>query len=185
MPRAANDWTVDRVLALPDDGYRHEVVDGELVVTPAPELRHQAAVLVLARILWSHVSTHGVGAVSIAPADIALDESTLVQPDVFVYTWTGERPPARWEDVHELLLAVEVLSPSTARYDRHLKRLRYQRHGIPEYWIVDLDARLIERWRPEDERPEIVHDRMVWAPDAAGKPLSIDVGSLFAEISGG
>jgi Uma2 family endonuclease len=185
MARAAKDWTVDRVLALPDDGNRYEVVDGELLVSPSPELRHQAAVLAVAAALRAYLRSSRVGSVGIAPADISLDERTLVQPDVFVYAWTGEGPPTRWREVHELLLAVEVLSPSTARYDRHVKRLRYQRHGIAEYWIVDLDARLIERWRPGDERPEIVPDRMTWAPAPGMPPLVVDVGLLFEEIWSG
>src|SRR6476646_10079902 len=127
MPQAANDWTVERVLALPSDGRRYEVVDGELVVSPSPEFRHQEAVLSLATLLRGYVRANGIGIVSIAPADIELDERTLVQPDVFVFEAPGGHPPQQWKDVRSILLAIEVLSPSTARSDRQLKRLRYQR----------------------------------------------------------
>ena len=66
------------------------------------------------------------------------------------------RRGANWTDIHALLLAVEILSPSTARADRQAKRRLHQRERVGEYWIVDLDARVVERWRPDDERPEIV-----------------------------
>jgi Uma2 family endonuclease len=182
MPQAANDWTVERVLALPDDGNRYEAVDGELLVSPSPELQHQGAVLALATRLLPYVRSLGAGEVSIAPADIELDERTLVQPDVFVFERSKGRRPARWKDVQALLLAVEVLSPSTARYDRQVKRVRYQRQGIPEYWIVDLDSRLVERWRPADERPEILHDSIEWVPDPTKPGLIIDLAAFFTDV---
>lgn len=73
-----------------------------------------------------------------------------------------------------------MLSPSTARYDREVKRRLYQREGVPEYWIVDLDARSIERWRPSDEAPEVFRETLVWHPRGAGEPLAIDLLALFA-----
>lgn len=181
MPQAAHDWTVERVLALPDDGNRYEVVDGELLVTPSPGLQHQDAVLALGARLLAYTQAIGVGHVVIAPADVQLDGRTLVQPDVFVFDPPASRP-LRLQDVHTLLLAIEVSSPSTARFDRVVKRLRYQRQGIPEYWIVDLDSRLFERWLPRDERPEILYERIAWAPDAAKGSLTIDIRDFFASI---
>ena len=86
----------------------------------------------------------------------------------------------RWR----LLLAVEVLSPSTARADRDVKRRLYQAQGVPEYWIVDLDARLVERWRPDDEPPEIITDRIEWQVDPALPALMIELPALFREIWG-
>ena len=74
-----------------------------------------------------------------------------------------------------------MLSPSTARYDRTLKRKRYQRAGVPEYWIVDPDARVIERWRPEDERPEVASESLSWQPVPGTSPLLLDLPALFAE----
>ena len=95
---------------------------------------------------------------------------------------TVGRRPERWKEIRSLLLAVEVLSPSTARVDRQVKRLRYQRHGIPEYWIVDLDSRLFERWRPGDERPEILADAIEWVPDKTKPSLTIDIQGFFSEL---
>lgn len=75
-----------------------------------------------------------------------------------------------------------MLSPATARYDRQLKRRRYQHARVPEYWIVDLDARLIERWRPDDDRPEVLGERLEWQPAAGREPLVLSLPQLFAAI---
>ena len=66
----------------------------------------------------------------------------------------------------------------SARADRIVKRRIYQQHEVPEYWIIDLDARLIERWRPADTRPELVSDTLVWKPSVGTAPLEIEVSSL-------
>jgi Uma2 family endonuclease len=183
MPEILERWTAARVRALPQDERRYEVVDGELFVTPAPSFDHQRAVAELLVILREYVRRVAVGEAVISPADIELDAGTLVQPDVFVVPVEAGRRPRRWSDVSGLLLAIEVVSPSTARADRTVKRRRYQRAGIPEYWIVDLDARLVERWRPGDERPEILSDRLVWQPDPSQAGLELELATVFAAVS--
>lgn len=184
MPQRAHEWTVEEVLALPDDGRRHEVVDGELLVTPAPAFRHQDVILALILRIAPFVRSSGVGHLTIAPADLELDDRTLVQPDIFVFEPPGGRRPERWKDIRTVLLAIKVLSPSTARADRQVKRRRYQRYGIPEYWIVDLDARLLERWTPADERPEVLHETIVWAPKLGEAELTIQLAEIFGEVLG-
>lgn len=182
MPQPIGSWTVAQVLALPEDGNRYEVVDGELLVTPAPALPHQEAVQALSRRIHPFVEAHRIGRVLLSPADIEFDQRTLVQPDLFVAPLVEGRRPRSWREIRTLLLAVEVLSPSTARADRQVKRRRYQRHGVPEYWIVDLDARLVERWRPADERPEILAERLEWKAVPEAPPLEIDLGEYFSEV---
>ena len=176
-------WTAEQVRNLPDDGNRYEVVDGELLVTPSPRRVHQTAVGQLFVLLDTHARVHGIGLALVSPADIELDPHGMVQPDVFVEGLVDGAPSRDWNSGAPLLLAVEVLSPSTARADRVTKRLRYQRHGVPEYWIVDLDARTIERWRPDDQRPEILGDTITWQPLDA-PPLQVDLAALFARIHG-
>ena len=185
MPQTARDWTVQRVLALPNDGNRYEVVDGELLVTPSPTFHHQDAVFTLARLLHAYAQANALGHVSISPADIELDERTLVQPDLFVFELPGGQRPTAWKDIGKILLTVEVLSPGTARADRTTKRRRYQRHGISEYWIIDLDSRLVERWRPSDERPEISSDTLSWRPVESAAPFELDLPAFFAEVLDG
>ena len=179
MPRTAEHWTAAMVRALPDDGRRYELISGELVVTPAPRGLHQAAIRALVRLLDPWLTASGTAELLWSPADISLGEDEILQPDLFVFRTAARRPIRDWSDISELLLVIEVLSPSTARVDRTLKRLRYQRARVPEYWIVDLDARLIERWRPDDARPEILTGRIEWAG------LAIDLTALFAELGGG
>lgn len=184
MAHPSGSWTAEMVRALPDDGKRYEVVDGELLVTPSPVRRHQRMVVGLLRLLADYVEEAGLGEALCSPADIEAGERTLVQPDLFVVPLAAGPPADDWVEVRELLLAVEVLSPSTARADRHLKRRLYQREGVPECWIVDLDARLVERWRPGDERAELLADELVWQPDAGVPPLRIDLVLLFGRIHG-
>ena len=184
MVMPATHWTADMVRALPDDGKRYEVIDGELFVTPSPALRHQDAVFEMATRLRSYVNEHRVGRVLVSPADVTFKDGSLVQPDVFVAPLVGGRRPQDWSDVTTLVLAVEVLSPSTARADRQVKLRLFRRQGVPEYWIVDVDARLIERWRPDDERPEILAEQLEWRPDAAHPPLIIDLPAYFSDVTG-
>ncbi len=182
MPHATEGWTAEMVRALPYDGKRYEVVGGELLVTPGPAWRHQRAIGELHAAIRSYVREHSVGDVIFAPADVEFDERNLVQPDLFVVPLVNGAKPSEWTEVGRLLLAVEVLSPSTSRYDRILKRRLFQARGVPEYWIVDVDAHLIERWRPGDERPEVLTDSIAWHPDP-GKPfLEIGLSAYFAEI---
>lgn len=181
MPELLERWTAARVRELPEDGNRYEVVDGELLVTPAPSFDHQEAAGRMLIALQAYLNGGSVGAVVMSPADIELDPATLVQPDVFVVPLEGGRRPKRWVDIRGLLLAIEVLSPSTARADRTIKRRRYQRAGVPEYWVVDLDARLVERWRPDDVRPEVLTEKLAWQPDASKPPFELDLPKYFAQ----
>lgn len=196
-------WTRAEFDALPEDGRRYELIDGVLFangvevpghdlaalapeMTPAPSWRHQTAVGQLFMLLRSYADAHRVGQVLVAPLDIELDVRRVVQPDVLVVPLVGGRRPRSWDEAERLLLAVEILSPSTARFDRVRKRRVYQDAGVPEFWLVDVDARLVERWRPRDERPEIVEERLVWRPEGVGEGegLVIELAQYFAEVIG-
>jgi Uma2 family endonuclease len=125
----------------------------------------------------------GIGTVFVSPSEWVLDARTVVQPDVYVVPLAdGHRPRTEEERGHPLLF-IEVLSPSTARYDRLVKRGRYQRANI-EYWIVDLDSRLVERWMPADERPTIHSEQLVWQPTGATAPFVIALEPFFTEVLG-
>jgi Uma2 family endonuclease len=184
MPHATLRWTPEMVRALPDDGNRYELIDGMLLVTPSPILLHQRAVSQLARTLDAYVTRHGLGEVLTSPADLELEPDTIVQPDVFVAPLVDGALPQRWTDVRSLRLAVEILSPGSRRHDRVTKRAFYGRVGIPEYWIADLDARAVERWRPHDAQPERCTDRLAWQPTGADEPLVLDLDAFFARVHG-
>jgi len=183
MPQVPTQWTAEMVRALPDDGQRHELVDGELLVTPSPGPVHQRVLAALFSRLGPYLQATNSGLLLWSPADISLGEDEVLQPDLFVVP-RSDRTPRHWSDVRSLLLVIEVLSPGTARYDRLTKRRRYQRARVPEYWIVDLDARVIERWRPDDSRPEILSETLEWKQDPAVDPLVIALPELFAEVWG-
>jgi Uma2 family endonuclease len=181
MPAQNAEWTAEMVRALPEDGKRYEVLDGELFVSPAPTYDHQRVVLALVRRLDPYVRTNRLGEVLVSPADIELSSRRYVQPDIFVIPLTPGKRPRVWREAGRLLLVAEVLSPSTARADRTNKRDIFQDERVPEYWIVDPDARVIERWRPDDERPEILSRLIDWRPSREVEPLQIDLPGFFAE----
>lgn len=184
MTAPAKHWTAAELEQIPDDRNRYEIIDGELFVSPSPALNHQELAAQFFERLRAYVAEHRIGTAVFAPADVTFSDDTVVIPDVFVAPLVDGRRPQHWEEVRRLLLAVEVLSPSTARTDRTIKRRRYQRENVPEYWVVDGDARIVERWRPDDTRPEIVSEQLAWQSDPATPPLVIDVARLFEDVFG-
>jgi Uma2 family endonuclease len=175
-------WTADMVRALPDDGKRYEVVYGELLVTPSPRSRHQIIVSRLHAELFRYLEREPVGVVLSSPADVSWGLSdVLVQPDLFVAR-ADELRTEDWSQIRNLLLVIEVLSPSTARADRFAKRRRYQDAGVPVYWIVDCDERAIEVWMPTARVPTVERERVAWHPAGAGEPLTLELERLFRPV---
>lgn len=173
--------SADMVRALPDDGKRYETVYGELLVTPAPRPLHQLVLQRLHVALYHYVETERCGHLFASPADISWGPDVLVQPDLFVVDLEEART-MDWSQMQHLLLAVEVLSPSTARYDRFTKRRLYQDVGVPLYWIVDPDAQAVEVWTPEATVPHEERERIEWTPSGAGVPFGLALMELFKPI---
>jgi len=185
MPAETHRWTTAEVRDLQDESRpwpRYELIAGELLVTPAPRGAHQRAVGLLHTALANYLEAERLGEAVLSPADLELEPENITQPDVFVVPSTAGHLWRAWTDVKTLLLAVEVLSPSTARDDRSTKRALYQRVSVPEYWIVDLEARVVERWRPGDDRPEIVRRELAWMPVRARAPFTLDLSGFFARV---
>jgi Uma2 family endonuclease len=178
-------WTAREVRQLIADNPlqtpRYELVDGELLVTPSPNWPHQRAVGLLWAALEEYLKRNPVGSVAPSPFDVELEPELIVQPDVFVVPMHEVRRLRTEMPAHDLLVAAEVLSPSSGRHDRVTKRRPYQRH-VPQYWIIDLDARLVERWTPPDERPEVLTERLTWHPTGAAEPFVLDLHRYFAQI---
>ena len=185
MPAASPSvrWTRAMLDALPEDGKRHEIIDGVHYVTPAPSFAHQYVVGQFHYALQRFLDAEWVGWVVTAPCDVVLADDTVVQPDLLVVRRAGDRPPRTSDAAGLPMLAVEVVSPSSSSRDRILKRPRYARSGIAEYWIVDPLSRLVERWRPSDERPEIITDTLVWHPPGAEQALRIPLQHIFAAVA--
>jgi Uma2 family endonuclease len=141
--------TYEDYAALPDDGKRYALHEGELSVTPAPDTRHQDVLVALTVILGAHVGATGVGKLLVAPYDCIMSDITVVQPDL-VYTddeRLGLVSPRALEGAPTL--SIEILSPSTGRTDRRRKMALYASHDVRWYWIVDPAARTIEVYRLE------------------------------------
>jgi Uma2 family endonuclease len=179
MPAKQTEWTAEMARALPEDGNRYEVLDGELHVTPAPGMAHQEVLKRLFRRIDPYVEQHYLGWIFWSPADIEFTPKRRLQPDLFVVPNTGAAKPREWSEVKSLLLVIEALSPTTESWDRFKKRPIYQQHQVPQYWIVDVDSRLVERWRPEDQRPEIIDDVLIWQPKAEVPALRIVLDEIF------
>lgn len=137
-------WTYDDYARLPDDGFRYEVIEGELYMSPAPRTVHQRVSRRLLVQLDAYATDTGTGEAFAAPCDVRLGRGTVVQPDLFFVT------TERRGIVGELCvdgapdLVVEILSPGDTDHDRVRKHALYAQHGVREYWIVDPPARTID-----------------------------------------
>jgi Uma2 family endonuclease len=139
--------TYEDYAALPDDGKRYELHEGELSVTPSPTTRHQLVIGNLYLILAPHVRATGRGQLFLSPLDCIMTNITVVEPDL-VYVDDSRRGLVSARAVEGApTLAVEVLSPSTTHIDRRRKMGLYAKHDVTWYWIVDPDARTIEVYR--------------------------------------
>ena len=183
-------WAADRVRAeLIDERRptpRYEFIDGELLVSPSPAFAHQLAVAELYVLLREYTLRTGIGRALFSPSDVELAPNNTAQPDVYVVPIDeSERLLAirRHEPARRLLLASEVLSPSTARYDQLRKRRHYVRNRV-EYWVVDLDARAIARNAPGESQVALHDEELVWHPAGAPEPLVIDVATYFTRVLG-
>jgi Uma2 family endonuclease len=174
-------YSAEMVRALPDDGNRYETVHGELLVTPAPRAWHQEILVRIVVGLHAYIEVHHCGHLFQSPADISWGPDILVQPDLFVVQLDQARS-LDWSQMKNLLLTVEVLSPTTARYDRYTKRRLYQEVGISCYWIVDPDEKLVEVWTPESLFPTVERDRVRWKPEGVKQEFVLDLGELFKPI---
>ena len=151
------EWSRADLAELPDDGHRYEVVDGALVVTPAPLAAHQDALTGIFRQLLSG-SPSGLR-VLVAPLDVTLDDRTVVQPDLLVARRDRiERRGVRGRPE----LAVEILSPGSQVVDRNLKFERYERAGTPAYWLADPDELTLTAY-------ELAEGRFVEVAHVAGR----------------
>ncbi|CAN5363507.1 hypothetical protein BH09GEM1_BH09GEM1_31180 [soil metagenome] len=179
-------WTAAEVRKLTADNPllapRYELVDGDLLVTPSPGWPHQRTVQNLLYSLTTYLRSTRTGEAFVSPSDVELEPEFISQPDLFILSRAEIRRMMREGfPVYALMVAIEVISPSSGRHDRVRKRPKYQKH-VQEYWIVDPDARLIERWRAGDDRPEISTTRFAWQPPADVPAFALDIEAFFADV---
>jgi len=129
--------TYDDLRRIPTDRNRYELMEGELFVSPAPNTEHQRKAFRLSRVLADHVERNGLGEVFIAPFDVVLDASTVLEPDI-VFVSKARQAIVKAGCIEGAPdLVVEVLSDSSRTIDRFVKRDRYAEFGVPEYWLLD------------------------------------------------
>ncbi|MBS2026101.1 MAG: Uma2 family endonuclease [Deltaproteobacteria bacterium] len=137
LPRKPEPFTYREYCLLPEDGRRHELIEGEFYVTPSPGSNHQTVSRRLQQILMEQLEDRDLAQVFNAPMDLLLDDTTCVQPDLFIVRASKAHQIQPHAVVGVPDLVVEILSPSHPGNDRFLKRGVYARFRIPEYWIVD------------------------------------------------
>jgi Uma2 family endonuclease len=176
MAATTRPWTRAELERLPDDGNRYEVLDGVLLVTPAPGAPHQRFAYNLGAALYAYCKQHRIGH-GAAPAALREGDSEL-QPDIAVYFDAGLPFNASWDEYPTPGLVVEILSPSTRRRDIGIKRAAYLRWAVPEYWMVDVERRAITVVRP-GRADETVTDTLRWQPLSDVPALVLEISALF------
>ncbi len=180
MPATHRRWTsadVRRLINASRNWPRYELIDGELLVTPSPGHPHQLAVGELHLLIAPYVEREELGLTFLSPSDVELREESITQPDLYVVPDTK-----RIKATCSLLLAVEVTSPTSVRTDRVTKRDFYMESGVAEYWVLDLDAAMIERWTTGRDTPRVEQNALVWNPDGASTALTLDLRLFFERI---
>lgn len=148
---SASKFTYEDYLLFPADGKRHELIDGAHCVTPAPRTKHQRISQNLSGLLYAYVTETRAGQIFCAPTDVVLSDVDIVQPDLLFISATRlsiitdnniQGPPD---------LVVEILSEASRNTDEIIKRKLYERHHIPEYWIIDPELETVNIYRLSDQ----------------------------------
>jgi Uma2 family endonuclease len=134
---SARKLTYDDYVKFPDDGQRHELIDGVHYVSPQPVTKHQRASLRLAVSLANYLDAHQIGEVLYAPTGVILSNFDCVEPDLLVVLNDQAGIITEKHISGAPAIVIEILSPSTGRRDKGLKRSLYERFGVREYWLVD------------------------------------------------
>jgi Uma2 family endonuclease len=151
--------TYDDFVLFPDDGQRHELIDGEHFVTPSPNQSHQTIVGNLHALLWNYLDAHGSGRAFVAPFDVVFSHFDVVEPDILFISRERAAQILTAKNVQGAPdLVVEVGSPSTRRRDERLKQQLYERFGVSEYWVIDPELELIKVYRAVEGQYVRIHE---------------------------
>jgi Uma2 family endonuclease len=177
--------TYEDYVSFPDDGKRHELIDGEHYVTPAPLTKHQCISINLAAAIHHHCQQNKTGRIFSAPTDVKLTETDVVQPDLLYIAKDRDHLITRENIQGAPDFIVEILSDSTRRRDERLKRHLYEQHGVKEYWIVDPELETVKIHRLQEGRYDAPQELTTEQPHATlTTPLlpnfSFSLSDLFA-----
>ncbi len=180
QPTSPYTWTYSEYARFPDDGNRYEVIDGEVLVTPAPSPRHQHILFTLGIELREYAEQHRLG-VLLHDVDLLFVAGQFLRPDLlFVPESAREGITDRGVELAPGLV-VEIQSPTSSSIDRVKKPRRYADFGVPQYWVVDPVDQVVRVWRFAEgaREPERIVDRVQWQPTTGIEPLVIECRDLF------
>jgi Uma2 family endonuclease len=177
MPVRVPTYTTDDLRAFPEDGCRYELLDGMLLVTPAPSTDHQVVQAQLLIPIGHYLGDAGPARV-VGPGAIEIAPKTSLEPDVLVFPSSYPRSTP-WPKIHGWWLAVEVFSRSSRVYDRDFKRDVYLALGVREVWLVDRIEEAIFVSKPGSRKDVRRTGRFAWHPEEMSAPLGIDCAKLF------
>ncbi len=183
-PSPSVKFTYDDLISFPDDGRRHEIIDGEHYVTPSPTTKHQRVAMRLSAAISRHLEHHPAGELFAAPFDVVFSDIDVVEPDLLYIS--RERAGVLTEKHVRGApdLVVEILSPGTRKTDEAIKRKLYERFDVQEYWIVDPELDAIKIYRRLDGAFVRASELAADAGDTLTTPLlpgfSVALAALFA-----
>ena len=184
-PSSGVKLTYDDFVLFPDDGKRHELIDGEHYVTPSPNLKHQAISRNMVASIWSYLRQHPVGRVYTAPLDVVFSHFDVVEPDLLFVAESRREVLTAANIQGSPDLVVEIGSPSTRRRDEKLKHQLYERFGVSEYWVVDPEIDVVRVYRLSDGTYVRVEELSLDRDDVLTTPLfpgfELPLGVVFAD----
>lgn len=177
-------WTYEEFAALPrHGGKRFEIIAGELVVSPSPSTFHQIVLHNLILLLGNFVRKHELGWI-LPGTDVLFAEGDYLEPDIAFIRCERREIMSKRAIESAPDMVVEILSPSTTARDRGIKRERYALYGVSEYWIVDIDAERIERFRlaVDPESPDVATESVTWQPIPERPALTFPMSEVFRDV---
>jgi Uma2 family endonuclease len=164
--------TYEDFVLFPDDGKRHELIDGEHFVTPSPYTKHQAIAVNLTGLIWRYLQERPVGRVFAAPFDVVFSDFDVVEPDLLYLSKARAAAALTLEHVRGAPdLVVEIGSKGTRRRDETIKRRLYERFGVSEYWVIDPERDAIKVYRRIGEQYERMAELALEHRDVLTTPL--------------
>ena len=186
MPQLAQHlkWTYSDLLLFPDDGKRHELIDGEHIMSPSPFTKHQRISFNLSVILGVFLKKYPIGRVFTAPMDVVLSHSDVVEPDLL---FIASEKAAIITEKHIMGvpdLVVEILSTGSRKTDEIIKRRLYEQFGVKEYWIIDPELESVKVYRMQGTGFIRVAELSAESGGTLTTPLLPELGILLSEIFG-
>lgn len=168
-------FTYEDYLLFPDDGRRHELIDGEHYMTPAPSIKHQQISMNLSRALSNYLAARRIGRAYAAPCDVVLSDTDVVQPDLLIVLSAKASIVTGRNILGVPDLIIEILSETTRKTDEIIKRKLYERYGVQEYWIVDPELETVKVYRMTPQGYSRVAELSHEASDSLSTPLLPDL----------